>query len=183
MCMKISNNPYETYPRPITLRKALSKISKNGDEFANVFIEKVSSDSFLASQNVKSYLNRGSAAIVFETSDGQILKLSEGSHFPLNRPHESFDVPVYKKGHIGNIYYYFEEKLYQHGLSDVFVKEVKKSIREKGYRTFDINDNAIHQIGLSKEGRLYLLDSECARYKTVFHALFDKIKRVVLKKF
>ena len=63
------------------------------------------------------------------------------------------------------------------------VKEVKKSIREKGYRTFDINDNAIHQIGLSKEGRLYLLDSECARYKTVFHALFDKIKRVVLKKF
>lgn len=85
--MKISNNPYETYPRPITLRKALSKISKNGDEFANVFIEKVSSDSFLASQNVKSYLNRGSAAIVFETSDGQILKLTEGSHFPLNRPH------------------------------------------------------------------------------------------------
>ena len=77
----------------------------------------------------------------------------------------------------------FEEKLYQHGLSDVFVKEVKKSIREKGYRTFDINDNAIHQIGLSKEGKLYLLDSECARYKTVFHALFDKIKRFVFKKF
>ncbi len=181
--MKISNNIYETYPRPITLRKALSKISNNGDEFADVFMKDVSSDANLASQNVKSYLNRGSAAIVFETSDGQILKLTEGNHFPLNRPHESFDVPIYKKGHIGNIYYYFEEKLYQHGLSDVFVEEVKRNIREKGYRTFDISDTAVHQIGLSKDGKLYLLDSECARYKTVFHALFDKIKRFVIKKF
>ena len=81
--MKISNNIYETYPRPITLRKALSKISNNGDEFADVFMKDVSSDANLASQNVKSYLNRGSAAIVFETSDGQILKLTEGNHFPL----------------------------------------------------------------------------------------------------
>lgn len=181
--MKISNNIYETYPQPITLRKALSKISNNGDEFADVFMKDVSSDANLASQNVKSYLNRGSAAIVFETADGQILKLTEGNHFPLNRPHESFDVPIYKKGHIGNIYYYFEEKLYQHGLSDVFVEEVKRNIREKGYRTFDISDTAVHQIGLSKDGKLYLLDSECARYKTVFHALFDKIKRFVIKKF
>lgn len=181
MCMKISNNPYETYPRPITLRKALSKISKNGDEFANIFIEKVSSDSFLASQNVKSYLNRGSAAIVFETSDGQILKLTEGSHFPLNRPHESFDVPIYEKGKIGKIHYYLEEKLYQHGLSKPFVDTIKERIKNKGYRTFDIFDGDINQIGLSKDGKLYLLDPECAKYKTIFHAIFNKAKKFILK--
>ncbi len=184
--IKISNNPYpayETYPKPIPLRKALQKLRQNGENFADIFIKNVSKDDSLASQNVKSYLNRGSSAIIFETPDGKILKLTDGNHFPLNRPHESFDVPVYKQGHIGNVYYYFEEKLYQHGLSEGFVGQIKENIRKKGYRTFDINNIDIHQIGLSKEGNLYLLDAECARYKTIFHALFDKMKRFILKRF
>ena len=79
------------------------------------------------------------------------------------------------------MYYYIEEKLYQHGLSPVFVQDIKDAIKQKGYKTFDFYDYDIHQIGISKEGKLYLLDSECARYKTIFHALFDKTKTFIKK--
>ena len=145
----------------------------------DVFIKEVSKNDEVANKLVKKYLCKGSAALVFETPEGEILKLTLGNHFPLNRPVESFDVPVYEHKKSGKVHCYLEEKLYQHGLSDVFVDEVKNYIREKGYRTFDFYDGDINQIGLSKEGKLYLLDPECAKYKTIFHAIFDKIKQLL----
>lgn len=135
----------------------------------------------LSNIKVSKYLGRGSSAVVFETSDGNILKLTETNHFPLNRPVQSFDVTIYKHGKAGKIHYYFEEKLFQHGLSEGFVSIMKDMIKAAGLRPYDLLDGDVFQLGMSKEGKLYLLDPECAKYKTIFHAIFDKMKRLLTK--
>ncbi len=172
-----NKNSYESN----TLKSTLNNI-KNKNSDIDVFIKAVSNNEKLSNIKIKNFLAQGSSAIVFETDDNKILKLTTGNHFPLNRPTEDFDVPIYEKGKIGKIHYYLEEKLYQHGLSEPFVQEIKERIKNKGYKSFDIYDGDINQIGLSKDGKLYLLDPECAKYKTIFHAIFDKIKNFILKK-
>ena len=62
-----------------------------------------------------------------------------------------------------------------------WVDSVRDMIRDKGYRPFDLYEYDTHQIGISKNGQIYLLDPECARYKTVFHAMFDKTIRLMKK--
>lgn len=166
----------------IQLIEALHQIKETDNcEIFDIFIKETSKDTELSSQKVRCLVGRGSTAAAFETPEGKILKLSIGNHFPMNRPHESFDVPLYAKGKIGKIHYYIEEKLYQHGLSPEFVDIVKQAIKQKGYKTFDFYDYDVQQIGISKDGKLYLLDPECAKYKTIFHAIFDKIKNGIKK--
>ncbi|MBS4760207.1 MAG: hypothetical protein KHX03_05880 [Clostridium sp.] len=192
--MKIPTNHRE-YPTPVRLDKALRDIQKAEREILPVpaghtntyetsvddFIKRVNKDENLASRKIITYLNRGSSALAFETPDEKILKLSMGNHFPMNRPHEKFDVPIYEKGHIGRMFYYLEEKLFQHGLSEPFVEIVRDKIKKAGYKPFDIHEGDVHQIGISSKGEVYLLDPECARYKTIFHALFAKTKKLLRK--
>lgn len=176
------------YDRPIEFSESkrldeallLQKLStKNGYEqnVLDSFMLGVSKNEELASTKVRGYIGSGASAIVFETEDGDVLKLTRGNHFPMNRPHESFDVPIKEQGRAGNVRYYREEKLAQHGLSEGFVLTMKDKIKQAGYRCSDLGDNDIHQIGLSQKGQLYLIDPECAKYKTIFHALFDKVKK------
>ena len=49
-------------------------------------------------------------------------------------------------------------------------------IEEKGFKASDLASSDFYQVGLSKNGKLYLLDPECAEYKTIFHAVWDKVK-------
>ena len=170
---------------PIRLDRALADHKIAGEYFnvRKVFLESVKKNEKLASKEVVSIVGQGSCAIAFLTSDEKVLKLTDGNHFPLNRPRESFDVPIYEQGKAGKIRYYLEERLMQHSLSDGFVSIMQDYIKEKGYRTYDLGDYDIHQIGLSSDGKLYLLDPECAQYKTVFHAGYKKIKNVVSKIF
>lgn len=174
------------YTTPTPLMQALKDLKEKEklehricDSSLDFFIKNVAKDELLSSNKVKKYVQKGSSAIAFETPDGDILKLSIGNHFPLNRPHENFDVPIKKQGRSGKVFYYLEEKLYQHGLSEGFVEVMREKIKAEGYKPFDFYDYDIHQIGLSKDGKLYLLDPECARYKTIFHALFDKITHLL----
>ncbi len=164
-----------------TLKTTLNQLKDEKPDI-DIFIKAISYNNKLANTQIKGFVAKGSNALVFETSDGKILKLTTGNHFPLNRPQEDFDVPIYEKGKIGKIHYYLEEKLYQHGLSEPFVQEIKEKIKNKGYKTFDIYDGDTNQIGLSKDGKLYLLDPECAKYKTIFHAIFNKAKKFIFKK-
>lgn len=171
-------------PRYIELIKAMQKIQQNdleGRMGTDVFIKELEKNKNLSEKPVTKFIGKGKSAFVFETPDGKILKLTFGNHFPMNRAQENFDAPIYEHSRSGKVHCYLVEKLYQHGLSDVFVEEIKNRIRKKGYRTFDIYDGDVNQIGISKEGKLYLLDPECAKYKTIFHAVFDKIKRFVKK--
>ena len=183
--MEITNEV--VYKRQLTLTGALQECQKSDKRISatetrlDIFLKNVSKNEELSNIKVSKYLGRGSSAVVFETSDGNILKLTETNHFPLNRPVQSFDVPIYKHGKAGKIHYYVEEKLFQHGLSEGFVSIMKDMIKAAGLRPYDLLDGDVFQLGMSKEGKLYLLDPECAKYKTIFHAIFYKMKRLLTK--
>ena len=185
--MKIENlSPVQPYKASksgqlIAAMRTISQCDPQNKAEADVFIKELAKNKALSEKPVKNFIAKGTSAFVFETPDEKILKLTLKNHLPMNRPHENFDVPVYEHFKCGKIHCYLEEKLYQHGLSDGFVKEMKNSIKKTGYRTFDICEGDVNQIGFSKDGKLYLLDPECAKYKTIFHAVFDKVKRMLKK--
>lgn len=185
------NSVYLEYKEPVEVKKVLQNIAaKSNKKFEDLtgiisngklmtrFLNDLQDDEVLNTK-VKKMLGCGSVAVAFETEDGKVLKLTNGNHFFLNRPVEDFDAPIYKKGRSrgGRTYYYIEEKCNHHGLTHEFVEMIIERIREKGYRVYDLDDFDVHQIGMSKEGKLYLVDHECAQYKTIFHKLFDVVKK------
>ena len=189
--MELLYNPYyETitgniYEKPVKLKKALYDILQCDELAKNITDCPQKVNSFLKDlANVKNFLNKkvigligfGRNSMAFETPSGKVIKLTQGNHFPLNRPLQEFDVPVYQKGHFNKTYYYIEEKLYQHALSRQFVVNMMEKIKENGFKPFDMSSADFHQIGISKAGKLYLADPECAEYKTIFHAVWDKFK-------
>ena len=88
--MEITNEV--VYKRPLTLTGALQECQKSDKRISatesrlDIFLKNVSKNEELSNIKVSKYLGRGSSAVVFETSDGNILKLTETNHFPLNRP-------------------------------------------------------------------------------------------------
>lgn len=104
----------------------------------------ISKNPELSEIKIKKYLCSGSSAIVFETEDGDVLKITEGSHYPLGRKQESFDVPIKKSGKAGDFHYYIEEKLSQRGLNDRFVKILQEEIIKKGYKPNDLDSWDLH---------------------------------------
>ena len=158
------------------------KIGEKSFDIKDVFIKNIAKSEEIASTKIVDFIGNGASAYAFETEDGKILKLSHGSHYHFARPQENFDVPIYKQGKVGNIYYYFEEKLMQHGMTEGFVEIMREMIKEKNYRINDLGSNDIHQIGLSTKGTLHLVDPECARFKTIFHALWQKAKTLFSSK-
>lgn len=186
--MKIYNNTLNTYKSTFKsfkktqrLDKVLLEKSINGKPI-NVrepFIKEILANKELSSTQVIDFCGNGSSAIAFEMPDEKVIKFTDGNHFPFGRPKESFDVPIYKEGKLKTIHYYIEEKLFQHGIDDGFVSIMKDIIKEKGYKTSDLGSSDIHQLGISKNGKLYLLDPECARCKTIFHALWNKVKSII----
>ena len=172
---------FRALEKPERLDRILIRKEIDGKHFVprKVFLKNIVKNEELASTPIIDLIGIGSTSIAFETENGDVLKLSEGNHFPIGRPQEDFDVPIYKKGKVGNVYYYFEEKLMQHDMPSYFVSIIKDRIKEKGYKCYDLGDNDLFQIGLSKTGKLYLIDPECARCKTLFHGLWNKVKSII----
>ena len=179
------------YNRPVTLKKALYDIKQSsqidegvaGDKpIVQRFIDDLNISGKILNKKIVKMLGSGSSAIAFETPDGKVIKITDGRHVPFDRPMEAFDVPVFKKGKCGKTHFYIEEKLLQHNMPDYLVEIVRNKIILSGYRTYDLYRYDLHQIGISAQnGDVYLLDPECARYKTVFHAMFDKAIRLMKK--
>lgn len=141
------------------------------DSLEDMAVE-VNSDSYLRSLRVGKLIGMGMYSLVFETSDGKILKLTSENHFPNNRKPDIFDVPVYKKGRIGRTYYYLEEKLSQDDVTQEELIDFVKEIKAKGYKmrdylihfdnTEDVESIRADQFGRGKNGKIYLLDPQCA---------------------
>ena len=122
----------------------------------------------IGNTKVKSLIGIGAFALVFETEDGDILKITDVNHFPQNRKPDDFDLPIKQKGKIKNCYYYFEEKISQDNLSQKELKQLVKYIKDKGYKMRDYlvhydedNPDAIiktTQFGRTKDGKIYLID-------------------------
>ena len=79
--MEITNEV--VYKRPLTLTGALQECQKSDKRISatetrlDIFLKNVSKNEELSNIKVSKYLGRGSSAVVFETSDGNILKLTE----------------------------------------------------------------------------------------------------------
>ena len=180
---RLNNVKFRALDKSISLAEAVDKKMLDGKslKLSQEMVEGIKSSKELASMRIIGLLGQGASATTFETEDHKALKLTEGSHFPFARPHEDFDVPIYKQGKSGRIHYYIEEKLMLHDLNLGFVATMQDMIKAKGYRLHDLGRWDIHQIGLSSTGKLYLLDPECARFKTPFHALWKKMKSCINK--
>ena len=142
---------------------------------------------------IKSLLSMGCTALVFETADGRILKVSPYDHFPDGRKPDDFDLPAFS-GKSGYTHYYLQEKVSQENLSQSELREFVESIEKRGYYLHDYtikkvdSGNVIEaaeeinpaQFGRAKNGKIYLIDPECATLsecKSMLGGLGKKLKR------
>ena len=178
------------YNMPVSLEKALVDINEDRTYILGItskktivkkFLENLKQKTDILKTQIVNMTGYGTKAIAFETEKGEILKITHKNHFYRNRPPEFFDVPIYKRGHVKDTYYYLEEKLSQEHLPLDAGQIVKKQIESIGYKTFDYNPDKVMQIGMNKDGKLFLLDSECARSRTIFHTIFRKITKLLKK--
>lgn len=159
---------YKSYPR-----KILNSIRTDAEQNPK-----------LKDLQIKSLIDYGKHAFVFELSDSTILKITRGDHF-LGRRQESFDLPIKNiiKGRNNLNYYYFEEKCKEEELSSKEILKVIEEIKSKGYRPVDglsIKSLRKDQFGRSSDGKIYLIDPECAESGNFIKRYYQKIKRMLL---
>ncbi|MBS6552762.1 MAG: hypothetical protein KH321_02335 [Clostridium sp.] len=121
---------------------------------------------------IKSLMALGATALVFETEDGNALKLTPYDHFPSKRQPADFDLPCFKKGKSGYTYYYLQEKITQDDLAQDELRSFVKNIKKQGYKMKDYLlhytpenvDETIRtdQFGRAGNGKIYLIDPGCA---------------------
>lgn len=132
----------------------------------------------LENVKVKSLIGMGAYSLAFETSNGDVIKLTDIEHFPHGRKPASFDLPIKAsgkfKGVYGNYYYYIEEKVSQKDITQDELRQIVKQIKRLGYK---MKDYLVHysededpfkeiikseQFGRAKNGKIYLIDPGCA---------------------
>ena len=126
----------------------------------------------ISSIKVKSLFAMGCSALVFETEDGDIIKLTPHNHFPDGRKQEFFDLPCRKKGKSDNTYFYVQEKAVQDNITVEEIENLVKKIENQGYYMQDYirsciieksnNEIRKEQFGRTKDGTVYLIDPGCA---------------------
>ncbi len=132
----------------------------------------ISTDRFLRDLKVTKLVGIGAFALVFETENGDILKLTGSNHFPNNRKPDFFDIPIKKQGKICRTHYYIEDKVSQKDITQEEIQELIKQIEESGYTLKDYkytstaygeqNKIKTEQFGKTADGKLYLIDPGCA---------------------
>ena len=140
----------------------------------------------IANVNVKSLLALGLFAYVFETEDGNVLKLTARNHFPEDRAVEPFDVPIWESGKMQNgTYYYLEKKLSQDNLSPDEIIEFCKEIEAQGFILKDVlgmfGKVFVRQFGKDDNGKIYLLDPGCAMLEESRLPILKRIKRAIIE--
>ena len=173
------------YKAPISVYNAILSLAKSSNEFVKRALlynlhtideleemaYDVASDDFLKNIKIKKLLDLGAFALVFETEDGKILKLTKGNHYPNGRKPDFFDLPIKKQGKCCRTYYYLEDKITNDNITQDELKMFVKKIEEKGYIMKDYLDNIfsdcvnpkirVEQFGKTRDGILYLVDPGC----------------------
>ena len=169
-----------------TIRSAFERIKINPKEELLQLGQEIFQSNEIRKINVKSLIGYGKRALVFETEDGQILKITKGDHFD-GRAAVDFDLPIQKSGKIapdGEYYYYLEEKASFDNINYKEVKSVIKHIKSLGYYLRDLDNEGIlltnkrfSQFGRGKDGKIHLVDPECAKKIDANESFFDKMCR------
>lgn len=107
------------------------------------------------------YLGSGNTAMALENTEGKVLKLSARNQFGFDRKPEKFDARVYENGTTEDGYYYYiQEKCDRSRIKQEHIDKISQMIEDSGYNPFDMSED---QIGIAGDGKVYLIDPECAR--------------------
>lgn len=198
------------FKEPVTIAKALKTLytTQNKeveekmfwayytkDQLFEMYAE-INSAKELENIKVKNMTGMGVFALAFETTDGDVIKVSKGNHFPYNRKPDFFDLPIKASGTKGRTYYYVEEKVSQNDITDEEIEQLINEIENAGYRMEDYllihqrADNKYghpfkkNQFGRAKDGKVYLIDPGCAikEKKSLVVKLAEKIRSICSKK-
>lgn len=122
--------------------------------------EKAFGDKFKDMKFVR-YLGAGNSAMAIENEEGKVLKLSALNQFALDRKPEKFDARIYESGTTDSGYhYYLQEKCDITKIKKDDIGKISKMIEDAGYTPFDMSED---QIGIANDGKVYLIDPECAK--------------------
>lgn len=160
-----------SFDKPMSLSEAMNVIKKAcdehdicrcgiaKDEFKLLAFAEAFSPRF-ANMKFTKFLGSGRSALALENENGHVVKLCDNDHFLLRKGEEDFDAHVFRKGNIRRRYfYYIQEKCTNNGITEKHVDEMECKILKKGYI---VDDLYIGQIGFNKDGKLCLVDPECA---------------------
>jgi len=159
------------FKKPLTLAQALDTVQNADDKYhlCNYGVVKSGftlnefKESFeMRFKNMKftGFLGSGYSALALENQDGNIVKLCTDDHFAMRNKTEDFDAQVLRKGTIKKQYFYYIQKKYsKKGVTQHDVDLMEKKILSKGYIANDLYEG---QIGKDKDGKIYLIDPECA---------------------
>lgn len=198
------------FKKPLSIARAIKSLSitqneelKNKlfdalyteDKLFDMYVE-INSVKDLENLEVKNLTGMGFFALAFETTDGDVIKVSTRKHFPYNRKPDFFDLPIKASGKKGRTYYYVEEKVSQNDITDEEIEQLINEIKQAGYRVEDyllIHERADNkyghpfkknQFGRAKDGKVYLVDPGCAikNKKPLVVKLAENIKKICSKR-
>ena len=177
------------FDAPLTLDKAVSEIRADDKMmdtlseykyFARRILKQIqrdlSANKELKEIKVNGMIDFGQTAFVFETEDGDILKIASRDHF-LGRKPKNFDLPIkkyFKTSPRSFCHYYLEDKTLMDFSDDELIDFTEK-IRKAGY---EIVDERWEQFGKTKDGQMVLIDPECARRNGIFGFLTQKFVKL-----
>ena len=192
------------FKKPVTIANAIKTILKTqnktikdkmfmadytDDKLLDMYVE-INSVEELKDLKVKKFIGMGEYALTFEVADGNIIKITNGNHFPCNRKSDFFDLPIIRHGQMGRIHYYIEEKVSQNDITDEEIEELITKIEQADYTiqdyllTKECADNKYghpfkkRQFGRTKDGKVYLIDPGCAiDEKPLITKLAQKIRQ------
>ncbi len=131
---------------------------------------------------VVSLVGCGAFALVFETNEGNVLKITPLDHFSGREP-EDFDLPISASGRLqlfSNNHYYIEEKVSQDDISQDEIRDVVDRITGTGFMVTDITEDdkdyyrdknvlfRTEQFGRASDGKVYLIDPGCIKLLSVY---------------
>ncbi len=138
--------------------------------------EDLSNSKKLKNLKVNGMIDFGQTAFVFETNDGDILKITSRDHF-LGRQPQNFDLSVkeYDEAFPKSFcHYYVEEKISKDVASKDLYSLVEK-IKKQGYKIVDFRSE---QFGKTKDGKVVLIDPECARKSGLLGLFKYKLEKI-----
>ena len=197
------------FDKPIKIQKAFEILAKTKNKLLEYeLLEKFHTQSQLITLSclttlnkkikdtkVKSLYGMGSYSLAFETTNGDILKISETNQFYNNRKPAWFDLPIREKGRLSeDYYYYFEEKVDQLSPTQDELRDFVKEIKKSGYKIHDylmhytgknvnIDNETIkaEQFGRAKDGKLYLIDAGCVHEEPKSFWDIKRLKNTLFK--
>ena len=177
------------FDRPLPLNRAMEEIHSDERVFSmlgcykyfnkkimNQIKSDLSTNTNLKDLKVKGMIDYGQTAYVFETEDGDILKITSRDHF-LGRKETELDNPIksHQKASPESFCHYYTEGM---TTSDINSKDIDSFVQRADKMGYKVVDKRFDQFGKTKDGRVVVIDPECIRKKGIFSLLNYKLNKV-----